>query len=86
MSSGSRTLNIEQPEKFEYRSARKCSDIGQPEKFEYRACRNIRISSIPKTLNIEQPEQFEYRLAALKSLNTEQLLNLDTERPEKLEY
>ena len=63
ISSSWKSLNIERPEKLEYRGARECWNLERSEKFEYRARRKVKILSSPKTLNIEQPEKFEYRAA-----------------------
>jgi hypothetical protein len=58
MSSSPKSLNIEQPENFEYRPAAwKSLNIKQPENFEYRAARKMRISISPKTLNHDQPDE-----------------------------
>ena len=69
MSSSLKSLNIDQPEKFEYRAARqlwissslKTLHIEQPTNFEYPVARRLWILISPKSLNIERPEKFKYR-------------------------
>ena len=63
-------MNIDQPEKFEYRAARqllmssslKSLHVEQPTNFEDLVARKLWVSISPKSLNIERPETFSYRV------------------------
>ena len=90
--SSPKTLNIEQPEKFEYRPAwqvgistsLKTLSIEQLENFEYRAAWKVWASTSLKTLSIEQPAKFEYRAAWKVWISNGPKWNI--EQPEKFEY
>ena len=85
MSSSPQSSNIEQPEYFEYRAARKLWISSILKSLSIEQLESFWISSAPKSENTEQPEDVEYR-ATRQVLISSSLKTLNIEQVKKFEY